>query len=108
MSVPVTLQGPFGSGPRARRGSTPAFARAPRRPSASEAASDAEERIAFLATAGELLSSSLEWRTVLQRLSELAVPVLADWCVVDVLADDGAGGARGRGAPGAGEGGAGP
>ncbi|MCY1017270.1 GAF domain-containing protein [Pyxidicoccus sp. MSG2] len=50
---------------------------------------DAEERIAFLATAGELLSSSLEWRTVLRRLAELAVPVLADWCVVDVLTDDG-------------------
>ncbi|WP_240360026.1 GAF domain-containing protein [Pyxidicoccus caerfyrddinensis] len=50
---------------------------------------DAEERIAFLATAGELLSSSLEWRTVLRRLAELTVPVLADWCVVDVLTDDG-------------------
>ncbi|MFP2932379.1 GAF domain-containing protein, partial [Pyxidicoccus sp. 3LG] len=50
---------------------------------------DAEERIAFLASAGELLSTSLEWRTVLQRLAELAVPVLADWCAVDVLGDDG-------------------
>ncbi|GHG87927.1 hypothetical protein GCM10012319_46230 [Comamonas sp. KCTC 72670] len=50
---------------------------------------DAEERIAFLASAGELLSSSLESRTVLQRLAELAVPLLADWCAVDVLTVEG-------------------
>ncbi|NMO22486.1 GAF domain-containing protein [Pyxidicoccus fallax] len=50
---------------------------------------DAEERIAFLASAGELLSASLEWRTVLQRLAELAVPVLADWCAVDFITNDG-------------------
>jgi signal transduction histidine kinase len=48
-----------------------------------------EERIAFLSSAGEVLSSSLEWRTVLQRLAELTVPVLADWCAVDVLTRDG-------------------
>ncbi|MBZ4418677.1 GAF domain-containing protein [Myxococcus sp. RHSTA-1-4] len=50
---------------------------------------DAEERIAFLASAGELLSASLDWRTVLQQLAELTVPVLADWCAVDFLTDDG-------------------
>ncbi|WP_426756793.1 ATP-binding protein [Myxococcus sp. Y35] len=50
---------------------------------------DAEERLAFLASAGELLSSSLDSRTVLQRLAELAVPLLADWCAVDVLTSDG-------------------
>ncbi|WP_305849511.1 sensor histidine kinase [Pyxidicoccus parkwayensis] len=50
---------------------------------------DAEERLAFLSSAGELLSSSLDWRTVLRRLAELTVPVLADWCVVDLLTDDG-------------------
>ena len=50
---------------------------------------DAEERIAFLASAGELLSGSLEWRTVLQRLAELMVPVLADGCAVDFILDDG-------------------
>ncbi|HZI13542.1 MAG TPA: GAF domain-containing protein, partial [Myxococcus sp.] len=49
----------------------------------------AEARIAFLARAGELLSSSLEWRTVLQRLAELSVRMLADWCAVDVLHEDG-------------------
>ncbi|WP_267968227.1 GAF domain-containing sensor histidine kinase [Myxococcus stipitatus] len=46
-------------------------------------------RLAFLARAGELLSASLEWRTVLQQLAELVVPTLADWCAVDVLSDDG-------------------
>jgi signal transduction histidine kinase len=50
---------------------------------------DAEERIAFFASAGELLSASLDWRTVLQRLAELAVPELADWCAVDFLTEDG-------------------
>ncbi|AEI62958.1 ATP-binding protein [Corallococcus macrosporus] len=50
---------------------------------------DAEERIAFLSSAGELLSSSLESGTVLQRLAELAVPLLADWCAVDVLTAEG-------------------
>ncbi|NVJ00201.1 GAF domain-containing sensor histidine kinase [Myxococcus sp. AM009] len=50
---------------------------------------DAEERLAFLASAGELLSSSLDSGTVLQRLAELAVPLLADWCAVDVLTADG-------------------
>ena len=50
---------------------------------------DAEERLAFLASAGELLASSLDSRTVLQRLAELAVPLLADWCAVDVLTAEG-------------------
>ncbi|NVJ06782.1 GAF domain-containing protein [Myxococcus sp. AM001] len=50
---------------------------------------DAEERLAFLASAGELLASSLDSGTVLQRLAELAVPLLADWCAVDVLMADG-------------------
>ncbi|MCP3100924.1 GAF domain-containing protein [Myxococcus sp. K15C18031901] len=46
-------------------------------------------RLEFLARAGELLSASLDWRTVLQQLAELVVPALADWCAVDVLSDDG-------------------
>ncbi|NTX06506.1 GAF domain-containing protein [Myxococcus sp. CA040A] len=54
-----------------------------------EAASSEAARLAFLSRAGELLGASLEWRTVLHRLAELAVPVLADWCAVDVIAEDG-------------------
>jgi signal transduction histidine kinase/ActR/RegA family two-component response regulator len=36
----------------------------------------------FLTKAGELLSSSLDYRSTLTRLTRLIVPQLADWCVV--------------------------
>ena len=49
----------------------------------------ARERLAFLAEASALLSSSLNYEDTLVRLAELAVPGLADWCAVDMLADDG-------------------
>ncbi|NBD10515.1 GAF domain-containing protein [Corallococcus silvisoli] len=45
----------------------------------------AEGRFAFLARAGEVLSSSLDEPTVLRQLAELVVPELADWCTVDLL-----------------------
>ncbi|MBN9680803.1 MULTISPECIES: sensor histidine kinase [unclassified Corallococcus] len=52
-----------------------------------EASSSGEEgRFAFLARAGEVLSSSLDEPTVLRQLAELVVPELADWCTVDVVA----------------------
>ena len=34
-------------------------------------------------------SSSLSYRTTLSSVARLAVPVLADWCAVDVLEEDG-------------------
>ena len=37
-----------------------------------------------LARAGELLSSSLDYERTLQQVAELAVPQLADWCVVSL------------------------
>jgi PAS domain S-box-containing protein len=37
-----------------------------------------------LARAGELLSSSLDHERTLQQVAELAVPQLADWCVVNM------------------------
>jgi PAS domain S-box-containing protein len=43
----------------------------------------------FLAEAGEALSSSLDYRTTLASVAYLAVPTLADWCAVDVVAEDG-------------------
>jgi PAS domain S-box-containing protein len=46
------------------------------------------ERTAFLARAGELLSSSLDYETVLRKLVSLAVPGFADWCTVDVVEGD--------------------
>src|ERR687893_450213 len=49
----------------------------------------AEETLRFLAEAGEVLSSSLDYRDTLSRVARLAVPGLADWCAVEVLAEDG-------------------
>jgi PAS domain S-box-containing protein len=48
-----------------------------------------EEMQRFLADAGASLSSSLDYRTTLSRMARLAVPYLADWCVVDILEEDG-------------------
>lgn len=42
----------------------------------------------FLAKAGSLLASSLDMAETLRHLAELAVPDLADWCVIDVLDGD--------------------
>src|SRR5215212_5571610 len=48
-----------------------------------------EEMQQFLAKAGASLSSSLDYRATLDRMARLAVPYLADWCVVDILEEDG-------------------
>ncbi|CAN5337597.1 hypothetical protein BH20GEM2_BH20GEM2_12220 [soil metagenome] len=48
---------------------------------------DAQERQRFLAEAGTLLGSSLDFGATLARLVRLAVPTLADWCAVDLLED---------------------
>jgi PAS domain S-box-containing protein len=55
---------------------------------AERALRDSRERLSFLAEASALLSSSLNFRTVLERLANLVVPSLADWCAVDVLEED--------------------
>ncbi|MHB8576993.1 MAG: sensor histidine kinase [Dehalococcoidia bacterium] len=48
----------------------------------------AEQRTAFLAEAGELLGSSLDFETTLASVARLAVPQLADWCAIDIREDD--------------------
>jgi two-component system, OmpR family, sensor histidine kinase VicK len=48
-----------------------------------------EDHVRFLAEAGEILVGSLDYETELERVARLIVPALADWCVVDVLAEDG-------------------
>jgi signal transduction histidine kinase len=48
-----------------------------------------DEGVRFLAEAGEALASSLDWEETLVQVARLAVPALADWCIVDVLDDDG-------------------
>jgi signal transduction histidine kinase len=47
----------------------------------------AQHRVSFLAEASTLLAASLDYRETLQAVAQLAVPHLADWCVVD-LADE--------------------
>lgn len=44
----------------------------------------------FLAEAGALLASSLDYETTLGSVARLAVSVLADWCVIFIQGDDGA------------------
>ena len=48
-------------------------------------AEEAGERLAFLAQASEVLGSSLDYKTTLATVAQLAVPRLADWCAVDVM-----------------------
>jgi GAF domain-containing protein len=50
----------------------------------------AERRFEFLAEANALLSaSSTDYATTLANAARLAVPVIADWCFVDVVEDGG-------------------
>ncbi len=48
----------------------------------------AEERERFLARVTETLSSSLDYEKTLERLADLAVPELADWCVIYMIEND--------------------
>src|SRR5690606_18255748 len=52
-------------------------------------AEEAASHSAFLSEASRLLSSSLDYETTLRRIAHLAVPTLADWCIVDVLEESG-------------------
>ena len=49
----------------------------------------AEEWQRFLAEAGATLAESLDYEVTLARTAQLAVPLLADWCFVDLLGEDG-------------------
>jgi signal transduction histidine kinase/putative methionine-R-sulfoxide reductase with GAF domain len=49
----------------------------------------ASRRLEFLAEASELLGSTLDYATALQRLTVLAVPYLGDRCIVDIVGFDG-------------------
>jgi PAS domain S-box-containing protein len=54
------------------------------------AAQVAEQRATFLAEAGRVLSSSLDYQKTLSEVARLAVPDLADWCAVDLVGEGGA------------------
>ena len=51
--------------------------------------SPAGRRMAFLAEAGRVLSSSLDSEVTLQSVARLAVAEVADFCIVDLVEDDG-------------------
>ena len=48
-----------------------------------------EETQRLLAEAGRVLTGSLDYQQTLQRVASLAVPALADWCMVDVARQHG-------------------
>jgi FOG: GAF domain len=48
-----------------------------------------EQRASFLAEAGALIGSSLDYDRVLPRLARLALPVMGDLCAIDLLQVDG-------------------
>jgi PAS domain S-box-containing protein len=48
-----------------------------------------EKRRHFLNRATEVLASSLEYEQTLQKVADLAVPHIADWCAVDIRQADG-------------------
>jgi signal transduction histidine kinase/ActR/RegA family two-component response regulator len=54
-----------------------------------EAADQARQQAAFLAEAGTVLSSSLDYETTLTAVTRLAVPAIADWCAVNIVGEDG-------------------
>jgi signal transduction histidine kinase/ActR/RegA family two-component response regulator len=51
-------------------------------------AEHAERRMAFLAKASAILGESFEYELTLPGVARLAVPEIADWCVVDLVEDD--------------------
>src|SRR5205823_925211 len=53
------------------------------------AAEDAQRRVEFLAEASAVLASSLDYDETLESLAKLAVPHVADWCVIYSLGFDG-------------------
>ena len=49
----------------------------------------AAQRQRFLAETSRVLAESLDYRATLRTVARLAVPDIADWCVVDLMQDDG-------------------
>ncbi|HEX6458380.1 MAG TPA: SpoIIE family protein phosphatase [Thermoleophilaceae bacterium] len=52
-------------------------------------AEKSRERLTFLARASELMSQTLELERTLEQVAYLAVPRLADWCAIELVAEDG-------------------
>ena len=52
-------------------------------------AKDAELRQRFLAEAGQLLATSLDYEQTLERVARMIVPGLADWCGIEMVDEHG-------------------
>jgi PAS domain S-box-containing protein len=52
-------------------------------------AKDAELRQRFLAEAGQMLASSLDYEQTLERVARMIVPGLADWCGIEMVDEQG-------------------
>jgi two-component system CheB/CheR fusion protein len=71
---------------------------------------DFERRELFLSEAAAVLGGSVDYATTMEAIGSIAVPMFAEWCVVDMIEPDGAvlrsetvyGGAEARGVAGAG------
>lgn len=50
---------------------------------------ESEERHRFLAQASEVLASAVDYQITLQNVAQLCIPVVADWCVVDLFSRTG-------------------
>ena len=50
---------------------------------------EVRRRLALLAAAGPSLSASLDYEETLEGITRLLVPELADWCLLDIVEDDG-------------------
>jgi PAS domain S-box-containing protein len=49
----------------------------------------AQQRTEFIAEVGTVLDTALDYERALEELARIAVPRLGDWCVIDVLEEDG-------------------
>jgi serine phosphatase RsbU (regulator of sigma subunit) len=59
-----------------------------RRIRAADEAAERSRQLTFLADASAELASSLDYRSTLAKVASLCVPVLADWCAVDMIERD--------------------
>ncbi|HEV7216124.1 MAG TPA: GAF domain-containing sensor histidine kinase, partial [Chloroflexota bacterium] len=72
-----------------RRQAEHAHALLVREQAARAVAESAQERLGFMAEVSAALSQSLDYHETLQQIARLAVPVLADWCSVNIVEEDG-------------------
>jgi len=49
----------------------------------------AQQQTEFIAEVGTVLDTALDYRRALEEFARIAVPRLGDWCVIDVLEEDG-------------------